>query len=95
MIQNNFEKMIPLINKRLYKGGRVGNLWFIFRKNELSGIFQIAGYGLECVFVLKNGKVIKFTVQDQLGTWTGDEAMTRFKYLVRRSNVRFSIYVTP
>lgn len=93
MTRNTPEKMIPLVNNRLYKGGRVSGIWFVFRKNAISGIFRITGYGQDCVFELNKGAVVNFFVKDQLGTWTGDEALNRLKHLVRKSNVRFSVFV--
>ncbi len=89
------EQQLPLVHSRLYKGGRIGGVWFVFRKNALSGIFHITGYGIDCVFVLNKGKVVKFSVKDQLKTWNGDEALSRLKLLVRKSDVRFSVFVTP
>ena len=95
MSRYNLEKMIPLIHNRLYKGGRIGGVWFVFRKNELTGVFQISGYNLNCFFELKKGNVVDFSVEDQLGTWNGDEALSRLKHLVRKSDVRFSVFVRP
>ena len=95
MNQHKTGEMTPLVHNRLFKGGRIGGLWLVFRKNKLAGIFQITGAGRKCTLELSQGAVVKFFFEDQQGNWSGREALSRLKHLVRKSGVRFSIFVAP
>jgi|GEM_PF-2803621 hypothetical protein len=95
MNHHGAEKMIPIVRDRLSKGGRIKRLWLVFRKNHLDGIFQITGDNQKCILELSQGAVVKFSFEDQQGNWSGKEALSRLKDLVRKSGVRFSIFVTP
>jgi hypothetical protein len=95
MNQHEIGEMVPIIHNRLFKGGRIGGLWFVFKKNKLDGMFQIIGDGQKCIIDRNQGAIVEFCFEDQQGIWRGSEALSRLKHLVRRSNVRFSIFVTP
>lgn len=94
MIQHNTEEMTALVHNRLFKGGRVGILWHVFRSNHLSGIFLISGNRQTCNLELVRGAIVNFTFKDQQEKWDKNQSLARLRHLVRKSDVRFSIYVT-
>jgi len=95
MNQDNTEEMTTLVHTRLFRGGRIGHLWRVFRSNHLSGIFQISGDGQTCNLEIVRGATASFTFEDQQESWDSDKTLERLKHFVRKSGVRFSIYVAP
>jgi hypothetical protein len=95
MNQYNTEEMTALVHNRLFRGGRIGHLWRVFRSNHLSGIFQISGDGQKCSLEMVQGATARFTFEGQQERLDSDKALKRLKHFVRKRGARFSIYVAP
>jgi hypothetical protein len=95
MNQTDTGEMTGIIHHRIFKGGGIAGLWSVFRKNQLAGIFIIVGTGSRCTLELDKGKVVRFSLTDDQGNWVADQALTRLMRLVKKSNVRFSLFVNP
>ncbi|MBL4903458.1 hypothetical protein JYT85_01170 [Desulfocapsa sp. AH-315-G09] len=89
------EEMTALVHNRLFRGGRIGHLWRVFRGNQLSGIFQISGDGQACNLEIVQGTTARFSFEDQQDNRDSDKTLERLKHFVRKTDVRFSIYVAP